>query len=460
MNTKKKNGLTRYPIASFRELVSLAFPLTLTALSSSLLSFCDRTFLSHYSQGAWKAVGAALSLTFLFQITLIMIALVGQAIIGHYKGAEKEEKIGPFVWQMIYFSLLSMVLTYPLSFFTESYFLGSEIQEEALTYFRLLMSTNFLYPLGASLASFFLGRGKNQTVLLVTITTQALNALLDYLLIFGIKGYIPPMGIKGAAIATVIAQAAYCSILFALFMKKKNIPLFNTRDKHFNLPLMWEGLKTGIPRTFGRSMVVGAWSASSYLMIQKGGDFLLVHTFGVTIFIILTFIVEGMGQAIVTIISHALGKNHSDIFHKCLRSSLLFVFCSTIIVGIPLVLMQNSVIHFFVKAPLTPSSHALLKKCCFIIWFGCFGTGINRIGVCMLTASRDTLFYALCASSQWITATIPTLYGIGMLGWSPTSFFVVDFINCLTIGTICILRFLKQPDRHLSPPTITVNVVA
>ena len=389
-----------------------------------------------------------------------MIALVGQAIIGHYKGAEKEERIGPFVWQMIYFSLLSMFLTYPLSFLTENYFIGSEVQEEALIYFRLLMGANFLYPLGASLASFFLGRGKSQTVLLVTITTQALNALLDYLLIFGVKGYISPMGIKGAAIATVIAQATYCLILFALFMKKKHIPLFNTRDKQFNLPLMWEGLKTGIPRAFGRSMVVGAWSVSSYLMIQKGGDFLLVHTFGVTVFIILTFIAEGMGQAIVTIVSHSLGKNLLDVFHKCLRSSLLFVLCSLLIVAIPLVLMQDSVIHFFVKEPLSPSSYNLLRKCCLIIWAGCFATGINRIGICMVTASRDTLFYAICASSQWVTATIPTLYGIGILGWSPLSFFVVDFINCLAIGTICILRFLKEPNRHLAPSTIRVNIVA
>lgn len=450
LSKDSKGRITKYPAGSLRELSSLSFPLIISTLSASFLGWCDRYFLSLYSIDAWKASTAATNLTFFFQITLIMIAFVTQGFIGHYKGAKQEKMIGPFIWQMIYFSLLSMLITYPLSLLSELYLRGIELESGALIYLRYLSIANFLYPLGATLAAFYLGRGKTRVVFISNLLIQGINILLDYFLIFGIKGFILPMGIKGAAIATIISQSLYCLILFILFLNKKHIERYAINNRGLNFPLLWEGLKTGIPRAFGRCMVVGAWVFASYFLIHKGGDYFLVYSFGVTVFGFLSFITDGMGQALITLTSYSLGANLDQIFHKILKTSFRFLIIVLVILGIPLLFMQETIIYFMIKTPLEPSTLSLLKECCVWIWIGCFASGINRIGVGFLTASRDTIFYASCVTALWVTLCIPVYVGIELLSWTPTKLFMLDSINTSITGGIFIYRFLSSPYRKLS----------
>ena len=264
-----------------------------------------------------------------------------------------------------------------------------------------------------------------------------------------------PMGIKGAAIATIISQAIYCTILFSFFLQKKHISPYSTDMKQLNIPLLWEGLKTGLPRAFGRCMVVGAWIFASYFLIHKGGDYFLIYSFGVTLLGFLYFISDGMGQALITLTSYSLGANMDDVFHKILRTSFGFLGIVLLILAVPLLFMQETIIHFMIKTPLSPATMDLLRECCIWVWVGCLASGVNRIGIGFMTASRDTLFYAICVSFLWITFSIPIFIGIRILGWSPTKIFMLDSINATLTGVILIYRFIRFPYRKLGSQSIT-----
>ena len=174
-NSPSSNQLTKHPMASLRELFALAFPLILTTFSASLLNLTDRFMLSHFSQDAWKACCSAMTFLYLPQLGLIIIASISQAFVGHYKGAKKEKMIGPFIWQMIYFSLFTILIIYPLFVLGDVSLKGIEVESSAKSYFRILASANFLYPLGATLASFYMGRGKNSIVLFTNLAIQTVK---------------------------------------------------------------------------------------------------------------------------------------------------------------------------------------------------------------------------------------------------------------------------------------------
>ena len=212
---------------------------------------------------------------------------------------------------------------------------------------------------------------------------------------------------------------------------------------------MWEGLKTGLPRALGRAIVMGAWAFSSYFIIHKGGDYLLVYSFGVTLFGLFSFIADGMGQALISLTSYSLGARMDETFHKIVKTSFKFVLIMGIILGIPLFFMQDLIIHFIIKISLAPETLSLLKETCIWIWVGSIGSGINRIGIGFITASRDTLFYAVSASFLWITFCIPVYAGIELLSWDPSKIFMIDFFNSSIIGGIFIFRFLRSPYRKL-----------
>lgn len=436
--------LTKYPLASFRELVTLSLPLIFAALSASLLGLCDRYFLSHYSLESWKACSTANPLCLLFQMTCIVIAIMAQAFVGRFQGANKKHLIGPYVWQMIWFSFISMAMTYPLSFFAESYLKGSEIEGPAVLYFRCLAAVNFLYPLGAALSSFFIGRGKTRPIFIVTLSIQVLNIVLDYFLIFGFDGIIPPLGILGAAIATIASQSSLCLTLFILFIQKKYINPYRTDLWTFKWHYLWQVLKKGVPHAFGRIMVIGSWIFASYAMLDRGGDYLLTLSFGTSLFLILSFMNEGIGQALITVTSHILGAKAEPLIGKMLRSSVIFLTVTLLLLAIPLFFYQDTIISLFIDKPISASSKSLLQECCVWIWFICLANGINRIGTSFIVASRDTLFYACAVSSLWITLCIPVFIGIGQLGWTPPKFFLLDGINTLTFGFIYAFRFRSK----------------
>ena len=209
--------LSRYPLGSFRELLTLSTPLVFACLSASLLGFCDRLFLSHYSLEAWTAASTSSYIAFLYQMMLSVIAMIAQSFIAQHIGAKRPSNVGPIVWQMIWFAFLSMLITYPSSFLAEMYFRGTEVEGPALAYFRPMALFNFLFPLNAALSAFFIGRGKTRIILYANISIQLVNIALDYLLIFGIGSILPPLGTFGAALQQLFQKRLSASFFFQNF---------------------------------------------------------------------------------------------------------------------------------------------------------------------------------------------------------------------------------------------------
>ena len=147
----------------------------------------------------------------------------------------------------------------------------------------------------------------------------------------------------------------------------------------------------------------------------------------------------------------------NQIFHKIFCTSLWFLVIAIVILGIPLLFMQETIIYFLIKPPIAPNTLSLLKECCVWIWIGCFASGINRIGVGFLTASRDTIFYASCVTALWITLCIPVYVGIELLSWTPTKLFMLDSINTSLTGGIFIYRFLRSPYRKLAAKQVPTS---
>ncbi|WP_420422620.1 MATE family efflux transporter [Simkania sp.] len=435
--------LSRHPLGSFRELLTLSTPLVFSCLSASLLGFCDRLFLSHYSLDAWNAASTSGYIAFLYQMMLSVIAMIAQSFIAQHIGAKRPSRVGPIVWQMIWFAFLSMLITYPSSFFAEIYFRGTEIEAPALAYFRPMALFNFLFPLNAALTAFFIGRGKTRIIFYSNISIQLMNIVLDYLLIYGVGSIVPPMGTFGAALATIISEATLCLILFSKFSRPEYIPIYNTHQRKLNFSLLKEMLKVGVPRSIGRGMAISAWSFAAHLLVMKGGIHLLVLTLGTSLFMIFTFINEGVCQALTTVASHILGAKEEKAISRLMRSAFQVLALSMLLLSIPLILMREQVISLFISDPLPYGTFELLKKTCIFAWIACLANGINFIGASFITASRDTFFYACIITMNWITICVPVYLIIGRFGASPEYFFTIDSVNTILFGIIYFLRFRK-----------------
>lgn len=448
--TAESDRLTKFPTASLRELAYLSLPLILSLFSASFMGFCDRLFLANYSLEAFEQSVSAGLLCILFQQPLIRITSMTQVFVGLYRGSNQVSQIGGAVWQMIWLSLLSMIVTLPFSHFvTPFFFHGKVVQDLADTYFQVMMVVNFLFPLATALSSYFIGQGKMRVIFLTTLISHGLNIGLDYLFIFGFGSIIPEMGIFGAALATGIAQTLFCIILFCFFLRKRDRKVYGTNQYKFNWDSFWMQLRVGLPRAIARVIILTAWVMTARVMILQGGDHLIVLSVGGSLILLFTFVNDGMCQGMITIASNLMGsKNYSKIW-TLLRSGFAFLLITTFLLAVPYLFFPEKTLSFFFRVE-PPSLQTLmtLKRSCIWLWFFFFCYGINAIGLSLVTAARDVTFYMFTIIFIWLTSCLPTYIGMNYLNWSPDVLWLIMALDSLLYGCIFLLRASKEKWKH------------
>ena len=249
MVTRLKNRW--YADGGYRNILKLAVPLILSTGSITIQHFVDRMFLTWYSSEAIAAAMPSALISFTFMSFFIGTALYVNTFVAQYSGAKEHKRIGPVLWQGLYFSILAGLIVLPLyplaPFFFDLAGHESAVQKLEIIYFQILIFSGFAVTASSACAGFFSGRGKTKTVMWVVIASTSVNIILDYGLIFGNLG-LPAMGIRGAAIATVISQYVRLFIYLILIFRPVHQNRYATAiGWKFDKALFARLMKFGIP---------------------------------------------------------------------------------------------------------------------------------------------------------------------------------------------------------------------
>jgi MATE family multidrug resistance protein len=429
-------------------LIRISLPLMLFLFCDAMTAFTERIFLSHSST---NGVHASLNATYLgsiFQSPCIAIAAMGQVFVGLYQGSGELKRIGPCIWQLIWFSLLSLVITLPLSLWaSEFYFKDTIIHQAGTEYFSILAFGNFLFPLNIALSSFYIGRGKTFFVTLTLLISYGLNLALSWLLIFGIEGAIPSLGIKGAALAKCIGLGIASSVFLASFLRQKNREIYNTDEWRFSPTILWSYMRPGLVRAFGYLSSKFWWVAISYMMIQKGGKYLEVLTLGGTIITFLIFIPGGLYRATLTISSNLLGAKNYEEIGKLSRSFILYIILIAVMLSIPLLMFPSAMTFFF-----DPSSQQIFKETFSMIhhWIWLYMVSLTiQLSLCALIISAlDLKLQFYCYFFLFATSFLPVYFTMYLGTWQPDKLWVIMTIENLIVGTIFFIRFRQRNNEN------------
>lgn len=431
------NGqLTKYPEGSIRELWCIGFPLILAALSGNLMIFLDRLILAHYSTDAMNAVATASMVCYLFQYGAIGISSIAEVFVGQYNGSKQTELMGIPAWQMIWFSLMTYIVSIPVAIWGGPYFLAKEYLDLALPYFQWLMFFGPLLAIFSALAAFFIGKGETRLLFFVTLLGNIANLILNIILVFGIEGWLKPMGTAGSAIATVISQAIMVLILFTIFLNKKNLIAYGTRKFQFNLIEFWKCLKIGIPSSVGLMIEISAWALILNLMATVSHAHITVWTIANSVFILFAFTNSGLQKAIITIAANLIGAKKVPLIHKMIRSAFKLILFIAGIIAIPLIVTPDLFINAFFAQNTTPELTESIRIGLVGIWIFFLFDGLAWIFAGILTAGGDTKFIMITnAIIAWVFAILPVYFFVVKGGGGPalTPFLVASYalFNCL-----------------------------
>ncbi len=448
--------LSKYPSGSIREFAWLTGSFALVFLFLNLMGFVDRIFLARHSLESLEICVSATSLIAVFQMFCMRIAHTTQIFIGERQGAKRLESMGPCVWQSIWFSLFSTIAIVPIGWIIgPRFFAGTHVEELGLSYFYILLWMNFLFPLGASLSSFYLGRGHSKIVLICTILCCFLHIGLDAALIFGLNGYWPPLGALGSAWALAFTQLGFCAFLFADFLKKENRRIYRTDVWMPDWNALKYSLRIGMPRSISALGNLGILAVITKIMIGKGGEYAIAMAFGSSILVLTQSLATGFAQAASCAGAYALGTQSWPLFWKVYKSGGMLVLFYGVFLTLPCLFFPNIPIALFFKEPPSPLLYELLSLSCICLWLTLLAQGFMAIAGGMLTANRDTLFHMLFnLTIGWMLYYFPTYFAIEISLWPPFTFFLCVAFACFGHALGYYIRLRREYQKTFRPKEI------
>ncbi len=317
---------------SFKRIQQLAIPAIIAGIAEPVLSSTDAAVVGNISENSVESL-AAVGIVGSFLSMLIWI--LGQtrsaisAIISQNLGAGKIDDIKVLPAQAIFFNiLLSLVVLGSTYFFVTEIFtvLNARglVLELSIDYYNIRV---WGFPLTLfTFAVFGIFRGLQNTFwpMVVAIVGALLNILLDFVFVYGVEGSIPAMGVKGAAWASLIAQAVMAMMALFLLLKKTNISLRLQFPLHPEIKRLVSMSLNLFVRSFSLNvaLILAVREATSI-----SDETVAAHTIAANIWLFTAFFIDGYGAAGNLLSGRLLGagdyKNLWELTKKVIRYNLI-----------------------------------------------------------------------------------------------------------------------------------------
>jgi MATE family multidrug resistance protein len=302
------------------EVVRLATPLILSNSFLTLLLIIDRVLLSRSSS---EAVAASMPAALLYWTPLMLLqntANYAATFVAQYSGAGRPQRIGPVVWQSLYFSVVAGIAFFALYPLAPTLIgLGGHspaVQELETTYFRYLCFAALPALIVQSLNSFFAGRGDSWTVLINDGIGMSVNGVLAYCLIFGHAG-LPALGIAGAGLATALGATTSALVALTLFFRTRYRSEFQTlRGWRFDPALFLRLMRFGLPNGLQWMLDGLAFTVFLFILGRLGDVELAASNIAFTINMVAVLPMLGMGQAVAILVGRRLGQDRPDLAER------------------------------------------------------------------------------------------------------------------------------------------------
>ncbi|MCF6170465.1 MAG: MATE family efflux transporter [Bacteroidales bacterium] len=381
---------------SYARIWQVAYPIILGSIAQNLISFTDTAFLGRVGE---VALGAG-ALGGLFYLAVIMLGLGfgtgAQIIIARRYGESKLKEVGPVVDHTTLFLIVLagfsfLLLRYGSVYILEHIVQSQRIYQGTMEFLEYRSFGIFFAFMNMTFRAFYVGLTKTKVITYTTVVLAAVNVVLDYALIFGEWGF-PEMGLQGAALASVIAEA-FALLFFVIYtfsaIRFPEYALFRFHDISFSR--MKAILAISVPMMMQSFISLTVWFVF-FIFIEKLGEAsLAVSNIIRSFFVILMVPIWGFATATNSLVSFLIGKRKEEevmslitkIVTLCFFGVLLIVGFGLAFPRLILEIYTNDLKLIAMGVPLVyvVSGGALFLSVGFIFFNGVSGTGKTKISL-------------------------------------------------------------------------------
>ncbi len=339
----------------FREIVPLAVPVVLTQVSATAMGVVDSAMVGRLGPTELAAVG--FSSVWIWTIISIFYGTASgvQTFVSQADGAGEPRSCGSWAWQGLYAlaPAVLVVVTLVWAQVEDAVALlgpSAEMQVAATAYVRARIFGELGFTLLMVLSSFFRGIGDTRTPLYVSLGANAVNAILDYGLIFGELG-MPRWGVAGAGVATSVGNCVAAAVLFAAFRRRSIRRRYRTEPIAPSAKQIGRFLRTGAP--IGGQWCIGMTSFAFFTtVVARMGDTSMAASQAFVMLLSLSFMqAVGISIASSTLVGRYVGAGNPEAVRRSFRSSLVLGAGVAGIVAVLFVTVPGALLRVFTDDP-------------------------------------------------------------------------------------------------------------
>ena len=390
-----------------KEIVRLALPIALQQFMTALVGACDAIMLGKLSQDAMSAVSLATQVTFVFNLFMFAFMAGENMFVAQYYGK------GDYTGISQVFSLVTKICgCIAVVFLAGALFFPEQLMriltnEETL----IVLGSEYLRVIGISyvfsgIAQTFLAIMKNCGAVnmrtLINGVMVILNIVLNAVFIFGLSGF-PKMGIKGAALATVLATVVQFlwSVGYVLCrIRAVKFSLRSCEKKLFGrfwqkaVPLLINNLAWGI-----------GFSMYSVIMGHLGTDAVAANGIANISKNLVVCFCLGLGNAGSIIVGNRLGADRLQEAKEAGGTLTRTAIIAGVVSGLVLIALSPFITKM---VDLTPTARGYLQKMLLICSYYIAGKSVNCMTIGgIFAAGGDSKFGMLCDSVTLWCITVP-----------------------------------------------------
>ena len=415
----KQGGLSGHVPGSYREILGLSWPMIISTISFTTMSFVSVMFVSWLGPSHTAAV--VLGNTIAFQMASLAMGFLAavRTVISQDFGARRHQDIGRDVASGLALAgslgvvfLLVSLQAKPLA----AWVAGTPTQAEmggAYLFWRLLgfpaISVRIVFD------NYFGAIGDTRTSMVVNILANLLNILLTYLLVFGV-GPLPALGVEGAAMATVLSEISAACMGTGAFLLRSNSRAIRAQGRVLpNLRAMRRIMKVGMPLAVQFFLEIGSFNVIN-LIISHVGDAAMAANGIVVQLLMLSFLpAQGVANGVSILVGQYKGAGQPDFANLAARRGFRLTAIYTTLWTLVFIFSSSPFIRLFTRDALvlTYGVHLMYIIASFQVI-----DGLGTVAYGALQGAGDTLWPMLFGiTGGWLVMVPVGLFTVFVLDW-------------------------------------------
>ena len=447
---ENKMGTMKIP----KLLFSISVPIIISMLVQALYNIVDSIFVARYDPNAGTG---ALGLAFPVQMLLIAVATgfgVGMnALLSRALGQQKKDRADLIAGQGFFLTACAYVMFLIFGLFLTKPFVDLQdvsglLREYSIDYISIVTIFSLGLFVQITCERMLQATGKSVLSMITQLSGAITNIILDPILIFGYLG-APELGIKGAAIATVIGQgvSALMGIILNITVNKEiTIKIKNFLPK---LRLLGEMLAISIPSVLMQAISSVMTFSMNSILLKFSDSALNVFTvyFKLQSFIFMP--VFGLNNGMIPIIAYNYGAQKKERIYKTMRLSAL---CAIAYMALGLAAFQ--IIPGTLLGLFNASEEMLEigKLALRVISISFVMAGFSIVSISTCQALGKSIYSLIVSVVRQLVVLIPAAYllaltdKVNLVWWA---FPIAELVGC-TCCVIFVKSVLKKTVSHMN----------